>query len=40
MTADGDRWQTPDFDTSTNQVRLEIDANVSSTTVNRSGGCQ
>jgi hypothetical protein len=40
MTANGERWQTPGFDTAANQVRLEIDANVSSTTVNRSGGCE
>jgi hypothetical protein len=33
-------WQTPGFDQASSQVQLDMTANVSSTTVNPTGGCQ
>jgi hypothetical protein len=36
----GDNWQTPGYDSAATRMELHLSANVSSTTLDRSGGCQ
>lgn len=40
LTGEGRTWQTPGYAEAASQARLDLNANVSSITIDRSGGCQ